>query len=74
MKEFHERVCGGNSVPTTTAHNIIRARFYWPSIFKDSYATIRNCISCQQCFRENEEVWNVTTAYICGTTILPMGN
>jgi hypothetical protein len=48
MKEFHKGICGGNFVLTTTAHKIIRVVFYWPSIFKDSYATIRKCVSCQK--------------------------
>jgi hypothetical protein len=48
IKEFHEGICGGHFAPTATAHKIIRAGFYWPSIFRDSYATIRRCLSCQQ--------------------------
>jgi hypothetical protein len=46
MKEFHEGICGGDFAPTTTDHKIIRDGFYWPSIFKDSYATIRKCVYC----------------------------
>jgi hypothetical protein len=41
MKEFHEGICGGNFSPTATTHKITRVGFYWPSLFKDSYATIR---------------------------------
>jgi hypothetical protein len=52
MKEFHEGICGGHFLPTTTTHKIIRVGFYWPSIFKDSYATIRKCVSCQQFSRK----------------------
>jgi hypothetical protein len=48
MREFHEGICGGNFSPTATSHNIIRDRFYWTSIFRDSYSTIRKCVSCQQ--------------------------
>jgi hypothetical protein len=48
MREFHEGICGGNFAPMATAHKIIRAGFYLPSIFRDSYATIRKCVSCQQ--------------------------
>ena len=29
-------------------HKIIRVRYYWPSIFKDSYVMVRRCIPCQQ--------------------------
>jgi hypothetical protein len=48
MREFHEGICGGHFVRTATSHEIIRAGFYWPSIFRDSYATIRKCVSSQQ--------------------------
>jgi hypothetical protein len=48
IKEFHEGICGGRFTPTTTAHKIMRVGFYWSSIFKDSYAAIRRCFSCQQ--------------------------
>jgi hypothetical protein len=48
IKEFHEGICGGHFSPTTTAHKIIRVGFYWLSIFRDSYAAIRRCLSCQQ--------------------------
>jgi hypothetical protein len=41
IMEFHEGICGGHFAPMATVHKIIRARFYWPSIFRDSYATIR---------------------------------
>jgi hypothetical protein len=47
MREFHEGICGGRSTPMATTHKIIRTRFYWPSIFRDSYATIRKCVSFQ---------------------------
>jgi hypothetical protein len=47
MREFHEGICGGHFAPTVTAHKIIRVGLYWPSIFKDSYGTIRKCVSCQ---------------------------
>jgi hypothetical protein len=47
MREFHEGICSGNFSPTATAHKIIRVGFYWPSIFRDSYATIRKRVSCQ---------------------------
>jgi hypothetical protein len=47
MQEFHEGICGGHFSPTGTAHNIIRDGFYWPSIFRDSYATIMKCVSCR---------------------------
>jgi hypothetical protein len=48
IKNFHERICGGHFAPSTTAHKIIKVGFYWLLIFRDSYAAIRRCFSCQQ--------------------------
>jgi hypothetical protein len=48
MKKLHEGICGGHIVPIAMTHKIIRVGFYWPLVLKDSYATIRKCISCQQ--------------------------
>jgi hypothetical protein len=47
MREFHKGICGRTFAPTSTSHKIIRVAFYWPSIFKDSYAIVRKCVSCQ---------------------------
>jgi hypothetical protein len=51
---MHEGVCGGNFSPLVTTHRIIRAGFYWPIFFKDTYAIIRN-VSLAKIFQENEE-------------------
>jgi hypothetical protein len=48
MREFREGICGEHFAPMATAHKIIRVGFYWPSTFRDIYATIRKCASCQQ--------------------------
>ena len=31
----------------TTAHKILRAGYYWPTLFRDSYAFVRKCQECQ---------------------------
>jgi hypothetical protein len=33
LKELHSKYCGGNFVARTTAHKILRARYYWPTLF-----------------------------------------
>ena len=49
MRESHEGICGGHFSHTATSHKIIiRVGFYWPLIARDSYATIRKCVSCKQ--------------------------
>jgi hypothetical protein len=52
MREFHEGICGGHFAPNAIARNIIRVGFYWPSIFRDSYAKIRKFVSCQEFSRK----------------------
>jgi hypothetical protein len=47
MREFHEGICSGQFARISIAHKIIRVGFYHPSMFRDSYATIRKCVSCQ---------------------------
>jgi hypothetical protein len=48
MREFHEGMCGGHIAPTSTTHKLIWVGFYWPSVFRYSYAMIRKCVSCHQ--------------------------
>jgi len=48
LEEFQEGVCGGNFAPTVTTNRILRADYYWPTIFKDSYVMIIKCVSCQR--------------------------
>lgn len=35
--------CGGETI----AHKILRARYYWPIVFRDSHAYTRKCKVCQ---------------------------
>ena len=47
FKEIHfGQVCGHFSVENT-AHKILRAGYYWPTLFWDSYAFVRKCQECQ---------------------------
>eukprot|EP00253_Pinus_taeda_P002057 PITA_02057 len=47
ISEFHSGFCGGDYAARTTAHKILRAGYYWPSIFSDVHRFIRNCQACQ---------------------------
>lgn len=44
--EFHDGASGGHFSPRTTTFKIMRAGYYWPSIFKDSHDYVRRCIKC----------------------------
>jgi hypothetical protein len=47
IREFHKGDYGGHHYWKTTMHKILRARFYWPSIFSDVYKEVSRCHECQ---------------------------
>ena len=46
IKEMHAGVCGGHYAPRTTATKIMRAGYYWPTLFKDVHLFVRTCKEC----------------------------
>jgi hypothetical protein len=48
MTEFHNSECGGHHYWKTTAHKILRAGYYWPSLFSDVCEFVRTCDKCQR--------------------------
>eukprot|EP00253_Pinus_taeda_P007341 PITA_07341 len=40
---MHDGPTGGHYGGDTTAHKILRAGYYWPTVFRDSYAYARKC-------------------------------
>ena len=36
----------------TTAHKVMKARFWWPSLFKDAQIMVRKCDPCQRFSRK----------------------
>ena len=48
LSEMHVGVCGGHYMAKTTAPKVMRARFWWPSLFKDAQIMVRKCDSCQR--------------------------
>ena len=47
IKEFHRGDCGGHLYWRTTNHKILRAGFYWPTLFPDTYKEVSTCHECQ---------------------------
>eukprot|EP00253_Pinus_taeda_P019223 PITA_19223 len=47
LQELHDGPAGGHYVGDTTAHKILRAGYYWPTLFKDSHNYVRKCQVCQ---------------------------
>ena len=47
IKEMHGCIGGGHYAPRTVAANIMRAGYYWPTLFKDVHSFVRTCQECQ---------------------------
>lgn len=47
MQELHDGPAGGHFGGNTTAHKILHAGYYWPTIFKDAHEYARKCKACQ---------------------------
>jgi hypothetical protein len=47
MSYFHDSLCGGHHFWRTTAYKILRAGYFWPSLFTNVCAKIRACVKCQ---------------------------
>eukprot|EP00253_Pinus_taeda_P007485 PITA_07485 len=47
LQELHDRPTGGHFGADTTAHKIIHAGYYWPTLFRDTHEYVRKCRSCQ---------------------------
>jgi len=47
LKELHFGPEGGHFCGEIAAYKILRAGYYWPTLFRDSYAFVRKCQECQ---------------------------
>ena len=47
LNYFHRGVCGGHLSGFSTAQKILRAGYFWPSIFKDCVNVVKKCHPCQ---------------------------
>eukprot|EP00253_Pinus_taeda_P032005 PITA_32005 len=43
LQELHDGPAGGHYAGDATAHKILRAGYYWPTLFKDSHSYVRKC-------------------------------
>eukprot|EP00253_Pinus_taeda_P013163 PITA_13163 len=47
LQELHDEPAGGHFGADTTAHKVIHAGYYWPTLFRDAHEYVRKCPSCQ---------------------------
>ena len=43
IHQFHSSICGGHHYWKTTAHKILRAGYYWPTLFSDVFSFVKSC-------------------------------
>jgi transposase InsO family protein len=48
LLELHAGEAGGHFGGDTTAHKVLRASYYWPTLFRDAHALCHKCIICQK--------------------------
>lgn len=53
LSACHDSACGGHFSGQLTGQKILRAGYYWPSLFKDAHSYVRKCDSCQR-FARND--------------------
>ena len=49
MIDLYDGPVGGHFSGDTTSHKILRAGYYWPTLFKDAHAHVKKCDICQRC-------------------------
>eukprot|EP00253_Pinus_taeda_P019733 PITA_19733 len=47
LRELHDGPVGGHFGSDTTAHKVIHAGYYWPTLFKDAHEYVRKCRNFQ---------------------------
>jgi hypothetical protein len=47
LNDYHSGACGGHLSGLETTKNILHARYFWPTIFKDCIEAVKKCHSCQ---------------------------
>ncbi len=48
LYHHHSSPSGGHFGGSRTAAKILQAGFFWPTLFKDTYAYVKNCDKCQR--------------------------
>ena len=48
MREVHEGICRNHSGSRSLVHNLMRARYYWPTMQNDTEAYVKTYDKCQR--------------------------
>ena len=52
LNDCHAGACGGHLSGYATMQKILRAGYFWPTIFRDCILTVRSCHACQIFYRK----------------------
>jgi len=52
LNDMHKGLCGGHYTAQTTSHKILRAGYWWPTVFSDAQKLVRKCDPCQRFSRK----------------------
>ena len=47
MQQFHSSICGGHHYWKTIAHKILRAGYFWPTLFSDVFSLLNHVTSAK---------------------------
>jgi hypothetical protein len=53
LEACHDIACGGHFLEQFTGQKILRAGYFWPSLFRDAHAYVRKCDVCQRYARND---------------------
>lgn len=62
----HTKACGGHFGPQRTAKKVIDSDFYWPNIFRGSYALCAYCERCKKSRSFTLRNLPLTPILVCG--------
>ena len=48
LSKLHDGPTGGHFGGDTTAHEVLKVGYYWPTLFNDSHVYYRKCQECQK--------------------------
>ena len=48
MREVHKGICRNHSGLWSLVHKLIRTRYYWPTMQKDTQSYVKTCDKCQR--------------------------
>ena len=53
LEVCHDSACGGHFYGQLTCQEILRAGYFWPTLFKNSHDYVKKCDACQMYVRND---------------------